>query len=123
MFANYGKPIPESDRQRFPVDVPLFVMTRRRIIEAQTREMSSRDVHFVVDEDKSSEIGGTFELMLKLPTPIARQNGCLLRCHCRLVRREEVSGKPTAMFARIDRYDILRGSNLGEVPAEAEAKG
>lgn len=99
-----------SEQQRFSLAVPLFVMTRRRIIEAETREMSSRDVHFVVDEDKSEQIGDAFELMMQLPTPISNPNGCLLRCHCRLVRREEQSGRPTAVYAQIDRYDILRGS-------------
>ena len=126
MFTNSYQPNHEPHRERFPVDVPLFIMTRRRIIEAQTREMSSRDVHFVVDEDKSTQIGSAFELMLQLPTPIARVHGCLLRCHCRLVRKEEVSGKPTSMFARIDSYDILRGGYphqdtdgqaVGETPA------
>ena len=107
--SNRYTPRREPERLQFPVDVPLFVMTRRRIIEAQTRKMSSRDVHFVVDEDKSTQIGSEFELMMQLPTPIARPNGCLLRCHCRLVRKEEVQGKPTSMYARFDRYDILPG--------------
>lgn len=120
MHSNTNRQKYESERRQFPVDVPLFVMTRRRIIEAQTREMSSRDVHFVVDEDKSTQIGSAFELMLQLPTPIARPNGCLLRCHCRLVRKEEVSGKPTSMYARIDRYDILPGGYPSEASYQVE---
>lgn len=111
----------ETEKERFPVEVPLFVMTRRRVIEAMTSEMSSRDVRFEVNEEEGAGIGSAFEFLIQLPTPIARPNGCLLRCHCSLLSRMEKTGKRTSMHARIDRYDILRASDLGPTAGQLDA--
>lgn len=106
---------PRDYRQKiesFPVKVPMFVMSGDLTIQGFGQEMTSRDVHFLVDEKLVTEIGERFEFLIQLPTPISRTYGCLLRCHCRLVRSEPSSAFVSGVYARIVRFSILRGRDV-----------
>lgn len=98
--------------QRFDMRLPVIVRAEagaaRAEVVAETRDVSSRGLYFIVERDLT--LGSPLEAVLTLPAEVTRMGPVRIRCQGRIVRVEE---KPTAegkigIAAAIDRYEFLR---------------
>jgi c-di-GMP-binding flagellar brake protein YcgR len=81
--------------------------------KGQTRDISTRGVYFMMQQDLSP--GTELDFTLTLPAEITRGTEVFVRAHGRVVRVDKESVNPQASFgvaAVIERYDIIRGEQV-----------
>ncbi|MGB2621865.1 MAG: PilZ domain-containing protein [Candidatus Acidiferrum sp.] len=77
--------------------------------EGKTRDISTRGLYFVIDQDM--EAGSELDITLTLPAEITRGNGVFVRAFGKVVRvehRTEDGTERMGVAAVIERYDIIR---------------
>ena len=80
----------------------------------RTRDVSTRGVYFVLDQDVES--GTELDITLTLPAEITRGTAVFVRAQGRVVRvdRNKDNGVThVGVAAVIERYDIIRGESAG----------
>jgi hypothetical protein len=104
--------------RRYDLSLPLTV---RNSVEAstatkngRTRDISTRGVYFMMDQDLES--GAELDMTLTLPAEITRGTEVLVRATGRVVRvdrhSEDSNGASrVGVAAVIERYDIIRGES------------
>jgi c-di-GMP-binding flagellar brake protein YcgR len=78
--------------------------------EGKTRDVSTRGLYFVVDQDL--ETGSEIDITLTLPAELTRGSEVLVRAMGKVVRLEnrmEDGSTRLGVAAVIERYDIVRG--------------
>ena len=93
-----------------PVSVRMPITREPRTHSGQTRDISTRGVYFVLQNDLAP--GTELDFTLTLPSEITRGAEVLVRAHGRVVRVDKRSDDdhPTVgVAAVIERYDIIRG--------------
>jgi c-di-GMP-binding flagellar brake protein YcgR len=78
--------------------------------EGKTRDISTRGLYFVIEQDL--EAGSELDITLMLPAEITHGTEVLVRAMGKVVRVEQRSEDGTARMgvaAVIERYDIIRG--------------
>lgn len=100
--------------QRFDLSLPVVVrVPTARAAETQrgrTRDISTRGLYFVIDENL--EAGSLLDLTLTLPAEFTRGTDVYVRAMGRVVRvdgRMEDGDSRLGVAAVIERYDIIRG--------------
>jgi hypothetical protein len=78
--------------------------------QGKTRDISTRGLYFVVDQNMES--GSPLDITLTLPTEITHGSEVFVRAHGKVVRverRMEDGSARMGIAAVIERYDIIRG--------------
>ncbi len=102
--------------QRFDLSLPLTVrLPSGRSAQTQkgkTRDISTRGVYFVIDQDL--EAGSELDMTLTLPAEVTRGIEVFVRATGKVIRVErriEDGDQRMGVAAVIERYDILRGDS------------
>lgn len=93
-----------------PVNVRVPVSREPKPQNGRTRDISTRGVYFMVQNDMAP--GTEVDFTLTLPAEITRGTEVLVRAHGRVVRvdrRTDDNHESTGVAAVIERYDIIRG--------------
>jgi hypothetical protein len=93
-----------------PVLVRLPINREPGSHSGQTRDISTRDVYFIMSKDMAP--GTELDFTLTLPAEITRGTEVFVRAHGRVVRVDKREGDDTdsiGVAAVIERYDIIRG--------------
>ena len=100
--------------RRFDLSLPVIVrVPTARAAETQkgkTRDISTRGLYFVIDENL--EAGSELDITLTLPAEVTQGTDVLVRAAGKVVRVERriEDGDPRmGVAAVIERYDIIRG--------------
>ena len=102
--------------RRYDLSLPVIIrVPTERIAESQrgkTRDVSTRGVYFVLDQDL--EAGSDLDITLTLPAEITHGSDVFVRALGRIVRVEkrlEDGNTRMGVAAVIERYDIIRGED------------
>lgn len=93
--------------RRFSLQLPVSVKDKAQgPIPAETRDVSSRGICFLIDS--SMAVGSELEFTLTLPPEVTLTDSMQVHCTGRIVRVEkgDQAGR-TAVAAVIDQYDFL----------------
>ncbi len=93
-----------------PVSIRMPISREPRAHSGQTRDISTRGVYFMLQNDLAP--GTELDFTLTLPAEITRGTEVFVRAHGRVVRVDKRSDDnvPTVgVAAIIERYDIIRG--------------
>lgn len=100
--------------RRYDLSLPVMIrIPAEQLTNAQqgkTRDISTRGLYFVVDQDL--EAGSELDITLTLPAEITHGTEVLVRALGKVVRvenRMEDSDSRMGVAAVIERYDIIRG--------------
>lgn len=100
--------------RRYGLSLPIFIrVPRERHPDTQrgkTRDISTRGLYFVVDQN--IEAGSGLDITLTLPAEITHGTEVFVRAVgkvLRVERRTEENGTRLGVAAVIERYDIIRG--------------
>jgi c-di-GMP-binding flagellar brake protein YcgR len=102
--------------RRYDLTLPVIIRVPAERIEdtqkGRTRDISTRGLYFVLDEDL--EPGSELDITLTLPAEITQGSEVFVRALGKVVRVEkrfeDGSGR-LGVAAIIERYDIIRGQN------------
>ncbi len=99
--------------RRYELSLPVVVRapqkTEPESKNGKTRDISTRGVYFIIDEDIAP--GAEVDFMLTLPAEITRGTEVFIRAHGKVVRVEKKDEDGTARMgvaAVIEKYDIVR---------------
>lgn len=99
--------------RRYELSLPVVVRSpiERQVDphNGQTRDISTRGVYFLIEEDMAP--GSELDFTLTLPAEITRGTEVFIRAHGRVVRVERKSEDGTeklGIAAVIEKYDIIR---------------
>jgi PilZ domain len=102
--------------RRYDLSLPIIIrIPAERAPDSQkgkTRDVSTRGVYFVLDQDM--EAGSELDLTLTLPAEITHGSEVFVRAIGKVVRverRMEDGSSRMGVAAIIERYDIVRGEN------------
>jgi PilZ domain-containing protein len=102
--------------RRYDLTLPVIIrVPAERVADAQkgkTRDISTRGLYFVLDEDL--EPGSELDITLTLPAEITHGSEVFVRALGKVIRvekRYEDSSARMGVAAVIERYDIIRGEN------------
>ncbi|HET7206520.1 MAG TPA: PilZ domain-containing protein [Terriglobales bacterium] len=111
---NMGGMTERRTTRRYDLSLPIIVRMAAEKISAQqtykTRDISTRGLYFVMDQDL--EAGSVLELTLTLPPEVTRGAEVFVHASGRVVRVEpriEDGNARKGIAAVIERYDIIRG--------------
>jgi len=93
-----------------PVSIRLPITREPRSHSGQTRDISTRGVYFMVQNELAP--GTEVDFTLTLPAEITRGTEVFVRAHGRVVRvdkRTDDAHESIGVAAVIERYDIIRG--------------
>lgn len=93
-----------------PVSIRMPINREPRAHSGQTRDISTRGVYFMMQNDLAP--GTEVDFTLTLPAEITRGTEVFVRAHGRVVRvdkRGEENQPMVGVAAVIERYDIIRG--------------
>jgi hypothetical protein len=93
-----------------PVNVRVPVSREPKPQNGRTRDISTRGVYFMVQNDMAP--GTEVDFTLTLPAEITRGTEVFVRAHGRVVRvdrRSDDNHESMGVAAVIERYDIIRG--------------
>jgi hypothetical protein len=100
--------------RRYDLTLPIIIrVPAERALDSQqgkTRDISTRGLYFVVDQNMES--GSPLDITLTLPTEITHGSEVFVRAHGKVVRverRMEDGNARMGVAAVIERYDIIRG--------------
>jgi PilZ domain-containing protein len=100
--------------RRYDLSLPVIIRTPARRAEGgqegQTRDISTKGLYFVFDQDL--EAGSELDLTLRLPAEITQGTEVLVRASGKVLRiepRTEDGTTRMGVAAVIERYDIIRG--------------
>jgi len=103
--------------RRYDLSLPVLIRVPVDKTESarngRTRDVSTRGVYFVLDQDVES--GTELDITLTLPAEITRGTEVFVRAQGRVVRvdRNQDNGtKHIGVAAVIERYDIIRGEPI-----------
>ena len=102
--------------RRYDLSLPVIIrVPTERVADSQkgkTRDVSTRGVYFVLDQDM--EPGSELDITLTLPAEITHGSDVFVRALGKVVRverRMEDGSTRMGVAAVIERYDIIRGEN------------
>src|SRR6267142_6267867 len=102
--------------RRYDLSLPVIIrLSAERVADTQkgkTRDVSTRGVYFVLDQDL--EPGSELDITLTLPAEITHGSDVFVRALGKVVRvekRMEDGSSRMGVAAVIERYDIIRGEN------------
>jgi len=93
-----------------PVHVRAFAHQGEESQQGKTRDVSTRGLYFVIDQNVDS--GSEVDLTLTLPSEVTRGSEVFVRALGKVVRVEQLIEDGTARLgvaAVIERYDVIRG--------------
>ena len=93
-----------------PVSIRLPITREPRSHKGQTRDISTRGVYFMMQNELAP--GTELDFTLTLPAEITRGTEVFVRAHGRVVRvdkRTDDAHESIGVAAVIERYDIIRG--------------
>ena len=100
--------------RRYDLSLPIIIrVPAERSLDStqgKTRDISTRGLYFVVDENLES--GSQLDITLTLPAEITHGSEVFVRAHGKVVRverRMENGSSRMGVAAVIERYDIVRG--------------
>lgn len=100
--------------RRYDLSLPVIIrVPAERLADTQkgkTRDISTRGVYFVLDQDM--EAGSELDITLTLPAEVTHGSEVFVRAQGKVVRveRRNEEGTPRmGVAAVIERYDIIRG--------------
>lgn len=100
--------------RRYDLSLPIIIRlpTERELdsSEGKTRDISTRGLYFVIEQDLSA--GSELDITLTLPAEITHGTAVFVRALGKVVRVERRTEDGTARMgvaAVIERYDIIRG--------------
>jgi hypothetical protein len=100
--------------RRYDLTLPIIIrIPAERAPDSQqgkTRDISTRGLYFVVDQNMES--GSPLDITLTLPTEVTHGSEVFVRAHGKVVRverRMEDGSARMGIAAVIERYDIIRG--------------
>ena len=100
--------------RRYDLSLPILIRVAQGMAETQkgkTRDISTRGLYFVVDQDLRD--GSELDIMLTLPAEMTNGEEVLVKASGKVVRVEERledGSLRRGVAAIIERYDIMRGS-------------
>src|SRR5690348_2946378 len=102
--------------RRYDLSLPIIVrIPKERAAENQngkTRDISTRGLYFVIDQDLQA--GSELDITLTLPAEVTHSNEVFVRATGKVVRvepRGEDDELRMGVAAVIERYDIIRGES------------
>ena len=102
--------------RRYDLSLPILIRASQGMAETQkgkTRDISTRGLYFVVDQDLRD--GSQLDIMLTLPSEMTNGEEVLVKASGKVVRveeRVEDGSLRRGVAAVIERYDIMRGSAM-----------
>ncbi len=103
--------------RRYDLSLPLIVRVptehRAQTQRGNTRDISTRGLYFVIDQNL--EAGSELDLTLTLPAEVTQGSEVMIRAIGKVVRverRAEAGEARMGVAAVIERYDIVRGDAL-----------
>jgi hypothetical protein len=101
--------------RRYDLSLPILIRAAAQgpaeMQRGKTRDISTRGLYFVIDQDLRD--GSGLDIMLTLPSEMTNGEEVLVKASGKVVRVEErlEDGTPRrGIAAIIERYDIMRGS-------------
>lgn len=102
--------------RRYDLTLPIIIRVPAERVEdsqrGKTRDISTRGVYFVLDQDV--EAGSELDITLTLPAEVTHGSEVFVRAIAKVVRverRNEDGNTRMGVAAVIERYDIIRGEN------------
>jgi PilZ domain len=102
--------------RRYDLSLPIIVrIPKQRVAENQsgkTRDISTRGLYFVIDQDLQA--GSELDITLTLPAEVTHSSEVFVRAMGKVVRverRGEDGELRMGVAAVIERYDIIRGES------------
>jgi hypothetical protein len=102
--------------RRYDLSLPIIVrIPKQRVAENQngkTRDISTRGLYFVIDQDLQA--GSELDITLTLPAEVTHSSEVFVRAmgkFVRVERRGEDGELRMGVAAVIERYDIIRGES------------
>lgn len=98
--------------RRYELSLPVVVRGGQPEVDphnGQTRDISTRGVYFLIDEDLSE--GSELDFTLTLPAEITQGTEVFVRAHGKVVRverKQNHDGSRMGVAAVIEKYDIIR---------------
>jgi c-di-GMP-binding flagellar brake protein YcgR len=100
--------------RRYDLSLPVFIRVPAKraadLQQGKTRDVSTRGLYFVVDENLES--GSQLDITLTIPAEITHGSEVLIRAQGKVVRverRMEDGNVRMGVAAMIERYDMFRG--------------
>lgn len=100
--------------RRYDLSLPIIIrVPKERVVDPQegkTRDISTRGLYFVIEQDLSA--GSELDITLTLPAEITHGTEVFVRALGKVVRverRMEDGAERMGVAAVIERYDIIRG--------------
>lgn len=100
--------------RRYDLSLPIIIrVPKERVVDPQegkTRDISTRGLYFVIEQDLSA--GSELDITLTLPAEITHGTEVFVRALGKVVRVErriEDGSERMGVAAVIERYDIIRG--------------
>ena len=114
MYAEMGGNTERRTNRRYDVSLPVLVrVPTEKALDSQkgkTRDISTRGLYFVMDQDPQT--GSRLDLVLTLPTEVTSGTEVMVHALGRVLRvepRMEDGNTRMGVAAVIERYDIVRG--------------
>jgi hypothetical protein len=101
--------------RRYDLSLPVMIRIPAEVAglqEGETRDISTRGLYFVVEQDL--EAGSELDITLTLPAEVTHGSEVFVRAAGKVVRvepRTEARNMRIGVAAVIERYDIIRGEN------------
>lgn len=101
--------------RRYDLSLPVMVRIPSAVADSQegkTRDISTRGLYFVVEQDLQA--GSELDITLTLPSEITHGSEVFVRAAGKVVRvepRTEARNMRLGVAAVIERYDIIRGES------------
>ena len=98
-----------------PVTVRIPAQGSAGTRSGRTRDISTRGLYFVLDQDVSA--GSDLDIMLTLPSELTNGEEVLVKASGKILRvesRMEDGNERKGVAAMIERYDIMRGTALAQ---------
>jgi len=96
--------------QRFPMRIPLRVRFQSGEAPGFTRDISTRGVFFLVEDETQPKINEDVEFIITFPPEITLTTSLRVRCNARVVRSLKAWPDQVGIAAEIHHYQFLHAA-------------
>lgn len=93
--------------ERFPLRLPVTLLTEGQNVSAFTRDISARGIFFYFPLAESVLIDGDLEFIIEFPPELTQCTSLKVHCTGKVVRKQNTEQDETGMAAQISKYTFL----------------
>lgn len=96
--------------QRFPMRIPLRVRCQGDELPGFTRDISTRGVFFLLEDESQPKINEDVEFIITFPPEVTLTTSLRVRCNARIVRALKTWPNQVGIAAEIHHYQFLHAA-------------